>query len=55
MGMGDTMGKVVVHRPAGTGGRGVKHCAQVGLMEWVGSLASCLRQRQSQITYSSLA
>ena len=49
-GVGDTMGKVVVHRPAG--GRGVKHCDQVGLMEWVGSLSSYLRQ--SQITYSSL-
>ena len=35
------------------GGRGVKHCDQVGLMEWVGSLSSYLRQ--SQITYSSLA
>ena len=49
-GVGDTMGKVVVYRPAG--GRGVKHCDQVGLMEWVGSLSSYLRQ--SQITYSSL-
>ena len=37
LGVGDTMGKVVVHRPGG--GRGVKHCDQVG---------------QSQITYSSL-
>ena len=49
-GVGDTMGKVVVHRPGG--GRGVKHCDQVGQMEWVGSLSAYLRQ--SQITYSSL-
>ena len=44
------MGKVVVHRPGG--GRGVKHCDQVGQMEWMGSLLAYLRQ--SQITYSSL-
>ena len=49
-GVGDTMGKVVVHRPGC--GRGVKHCDQVGQMEWVGSLSAYLRQ--SQITYSSL-
>ena len=48
--MGDTLGKMVVHRPSGS--RGVKHCDQVALMEWVGSLSSYLRQ--SQITYSSL-
>ena len=50
LGVGDTMGKVVVHRPGG--GRGVKHCDQVGQMEWVGCLSAYLRQ--SQITYSSL-
>ena len=33
--VGDTMGKVVVHRPGG--GRGVKHCDQVGQMVWLGS------------------
>ena len=33
-GVGDTMGKVVVHRPGG--GRGVKHYDQVGQMEWIG-------------------
>jgi len=49
-GVGDTLGKMVVHRPSGS--RGVKHCDQVALMEWVGSLSSYLRQ--SQITYSSL-
>ena len=50
LGVGDSMGKVVVHRPGG--GRGVKHCDQVGQMEWVGCLSVYLRQ--SQITYSSL-
>ena len=41
-GVGDTMGKVMVHRPGGW--RGVKHCDQVGQMEWVGSLSAYLRQ-----------
>ena len=40
--MGDTMGKVMVHRPGGW--RGVKHCDQVGQMEWLGSLSAYLRQ-----------
>jgi len=49
-GAGDTLGKLVVHKPVG--GRNIKHCDSAMQMEWIGSLASCLRQRH--ISHSSL-